>query len=155
MSRIDDLIAAHCPVGVPFAALAEVASYATGKQLNRELLTDDGRYPVWNGGTAPSGRHDEFNTDPASIAISQGGASAGFVNYVNEPFWAGAHCYVVRPTVAEVDNRFLYYVLASRQEVFAAIETWRRNTVAFSQRPRCHSRAGATGCGSEGDRRVA
>ena len=76
----------------------------------------NGKYPVLNGGINPSGRYDEYNTEADTITISQGGASAGHVNYMQEKFWANAHCYVVKPNKNFISNRFLYYVLKNGQE---------------------------------------
>jgi len=116
MSHVDELIVEHCPAGVRHLPLStpEVASYATGAQLNRAILTSEGEHDVFNGGVAASGRHSSYNTLGPAIIVSQGGASAGYVNYVREPFWAGAHCYVVTPGTA-VERRYLFHVLKSKQ----------------------------------------
>ncbi len=94
MNEIEKLIKKLCPDGVPVKQLGEIANIEIGKQLNKELLSSKDDYPVYNGGIAPSGYYHEFNTFGNTIAISQGGASAGFVNFVTTPFWAGAHCFI-------------------------------------------------------------
>lgn len=66
-----------------------------------------------NGGTQPSGYYDHFNTVGPAITVNQGG-SAGHVKWIDGPFWAGAHCYVVTPGSA-VDKRFLFHVLKWRE----------------------------------------
>jgi len=116
MSRTDNVVlrpefgaARHLPLSSP-----EVAQFKTGGQLNRSGLSDDGQFAVFNGGIGASGRHSEFNTEGPTIIVSQGGASAGYVNYIAESFWAGAHCYVVTPG-RSVDLRYLYHVLKSKQ----------------------------------------
>ncbi|MDD2624518.1 MAG: restriction endonuclease subunit S, partial [Candidatus Riflebacteria bacterium] len=96
MSKLEELIAELCPNGVEYVSVGELCSIQTGSQLNRETLKDVGEYPVYNGGINPSGYHDDFNTEANTIAISQGGASAGFVNWVDVPFFAGAHCYTIK-----------------------------------------------------------
>lgn len=115
MSRIEQLIAELCPDGVEYKELGELCSVETGKQLNRTKLSDKGKYPVLNGGAEYSGFYDEYNTKEKTIAISQGGASAGFVNYMFSKFWAGAHCYVVNPTNNVIINKFLFYILKNGQ----------------------------------------
>ena len=62
MSKIEELIAKYCPDGVEYSKLENIATVDTGTQLNKELLFDDGRYPVMNGGIYPSGRYNEYNT---------------------------------------------------------------------------------------------
>ncbi len=115
MSRVDELIAELCPEGVEFKALRDVACVDTGTQLNKTAMFDDGDYPVLNGGINSSGRFDQYNTEANTIAVSQGGASAGYVNFVSERFWAGAHCFVVTPTSNKIINKFLYFVLKNGQ----------------------------------------
>ncbi|PKQ36230.1 MAG: restriction endonuclease subunit S [Actinobacteria bacterium HGW-Actinobacteria-11] len=116
MSRIDDLITKLCPHGVRYRSLSEssVAHFRTGAQLNRSELSDSGEFPVYNGGVASSGRHSVANAVGPAIIVSQGGASAGYVNFIVSPFWAGAHCYVVTPG-DEIEQRFLYFALKAKQ----------------------------------------
>lgn len=118
MSKIGNLVKQLCPNGVEWKALGEVTSIETGTQLNRTSMTVDGDYPVLNGGVNPSGYHHQYNTQAYSIAISQGGASAGYVNFVKVRFWAGAHCFVVKPTTDRIVNKFLFYVLKQDQSKF-------------------------------------
>src|SRR3989338_619372 len=104
-SKIEKLTAELCPKGVEFAELGKLASIETGAQLNKTAMTESGDYPVLNGGINPSGFYHEYNTEENAIAISQGGASAGYVNFVKTKFWAGAHCFVIKPISIEVNNR--------------------------------------------------
>jgi len=121
MSRIDELNARLAPNGVRFASLGQIATYRTGEQLNRTTMSEGAAYPVINGGIGPSGKHDSFNTEANTITVSQGGASAGYVNFVTERFWAGAHCYIVQPTtLAAIDTRFLYFVMKNGQSALQA-----------------------------------
>jgi type I restriction enzyme S subunit len=116
MSHLEDLIAEYCPDGVEYKLLSTLASISTGTQLNLTQLTVDGKYPVMNGGISPSGYYDSYNTEKDTITISQGGASAGYVNYITTNFWAGAHCYVVKPINNEIENKYLYYYLKNSEQ---------------------------------------
>ena len=42
MSRIDDLIARHCPDGVEYQALGQVGEFIRGNGLQRKDFVDDG-----------------------------------------------------------------------------------------------------------------
>ena len=42
MSRIDELIAEHCPAGVPFKPLGEVGTFVRGNGLQKKDFVDDG-----------------------------------------------------------------------------------------------------------------
>ena len=104
----------NCPV--EWKELGEVCSVNKGKQLNKNLLTDDGLYPAYNGGQTYSGRTNDYNVESNTIIVSQGGASAGFVNFVETKFWANAHCYYILPDETQVNNRFVYHFLKMNQK---------------------------------------
>jgi type I restriction enzyme S subunit len=114
MNKIEKLIEELCPEGVPLKQLGQVAVVSKGMQVNRETLDDINPFPVYNGGIYPSGRHTESNFPAETITVSQGGASAGYVNFVMEPLWVGAHCYAVVPGPAVI-NRFLFFVIKTQQ----------------------------------------
>jgi type I restriction enzyme S subunit len=115
MNKIEKLIEELCPEGVPFKQLGQVAVVSKGMQVNRETLDDMNPFPVYNGGIYPSGRHTESNFPAQTITVSQGGASAGYVNFVMEPLWVGAHCYAVVPGPSVI-NRFLFFVIKTQQD---------------------------------------
>ncbi|NSO74563.1 restriction endonuclease subunit S [Enterococcus faecalis] len=70
-------------------------------------------YPVYNGGINPSGYINIYNRENA-ITISEGGNSAGFVNFVQEKFFSGGHNYTIVNNVT--DTLFLFFYLCSIQE---------------------------------------
>lgn len=105
INTIEKMIAELCPEGVEFRALGTVIRLEKGKQLNKELLSDDGVYPAYNGGVSYSGFTDKYNYDENTTIISQGGASAGFVNFVTTKFYANAHCYEYSEMQA---NKYVY-----------------------------------------------
>lgn len=117
MSKLQELIDHLCPNGVEFGKLGDYIDIYTGSQFNKRDMNDAGSYPVINGGVNASGYIESFNEEAKTITISQGGASAGYVAWQETPFWAGAHCYVVRPSSSAVLNRFLYFFLKN-QEVY-------------------------------------
>ena len=118
MSKIDELIQEMCPDGVEYKNLGSLASVNTGSQLNKTTLSKAGEYPVLNGGISPSGYYHLSNTEEDTIAISQGGASAGYVNFMHTKFWAGAHCFVIKPITDCIENKYLYYILKNDQDKF-------------------------------------
>ncbi|WQS28221.1 restriction endonuclease subunit S [Helicobacter pylori] len=117
MHKIERLLQTLAPKGVEFRKLGEVINILKGKQLNKELLLDYGEYPVMNGGIHASGYWNEYNTDYPKIIISQGGASAGYVNYMTSKFWAGAHCYTIELNSEKLNYKFLYYFLKNSQTI--------------------------------------
>lgn len=111
MKSIDELIAEICPDGVEYKPLGEVCEIVKGEQLNRNSLLEYGQYPVINGGIEPSGYWDHYNFTKDYITVSQGGASAGYVNWIDSDFWAGAHCFVIERNESIVCYRYIYHML--------------------------------------------
>ena len=97
-----------------YKCIGDICSVHTGSQLNRDNMIDDGLYPVINGGRVPSGYTNNANESSNKITISQGGESAGFVNWIETEFWAGAHCYVL--TDYKIEKKFLYHLLKEQEE---------------------------------------
>ncbi|MDO5015337.1 MAG: restriction endonuclease subunit S [Clostridia bacterium] len=121
MSKIYDLLKNE---KVEWKKLGDVAAISKGKQLNKRDMLEDGEYPVINGGVSTSGYIDMFNSEENTITVSQGGASAGFVNFIEQKFWLGAHAFSVIPDDDiiktygyEYDcfNRLLFHILKMNQ----------------------------------------
>lgn len=115
MNKIETLLKELCPNGVEWKEVGDVTQIKKGKQLNKSLLTDDGTYPAYNGGQFESGRTDRYNVDENTTIISQGGASAGFVNFITTKFWANAHCYFLLPDKKIINNKYLYHFIKMKQ----------------------------------------
>ena len=94
--------------------LKDITKFSKGTQINGKDLTDDGAYSYLNGGINPSGKWNEFNVAENTVTISEGGNSSGYVNYMNEAFWCGAHCYYLYD--GPKNSKYLYYALKSQQE---------------------------------------
>jgi type I restriction enzyme S subunit len=114
VNRLDRLIKELCPNGVEYSHLESVCNISKGVQFNKSNMQDKGTYPVINGGINLSGYIDQFNQNENTITISQGGASAGYVNWLTVKFWAGAHCYILKPSEC-ILNRYLFHFLKSRE----------------------------------------
>ncbi len=110
MSKLEELIQQYCPDGVEWKILGEVCDIHKGVQFNKTDMKEVGTYPVINGGINPSGYAEVFNEGKNTITISQGGASAGYVNFLRNKFWLGAHCYAVIP-YDTVLNKYLYHFI--------------------------------------------
>ena len=101
--------------------LSDVTKYAKGTQINRDDLIENGQYIYLNGGINPSGRWNDANVKGNTVTISEGGNSSGYVNYMTEPFWCGAHCYYLFD--GPKNTRYLYYALKSQQERLFSIRS--------------------------------
>jgi len=94
-------------------ALGQMATANKGSQLSTSEMSEHGIFAHLNGGMSPSGYTDKSNAPGNSIAISEGGNSCGYVQFMFEPYWCGGHCYSVIPKGA--DNRFLYHALKGEE----------------------------------------
>ena len=94
--------------------LGDITKYSKGSQINGDELIKEGKYVYMNGGINPSGRWDKYNVSANSITISEGGNSSGYVNFITEPFWCGAHCYYLYD--GPKNQKYLYYALKSQQD---------------------------------------
>jgi type I restriction enzyme S subunit len=99
--------------------LGDVASLSKGTQLHSSETDEGGKFAHLNGGITPSSYTHKSNTDGNTIAISEGGNSCGFVQFMTEPYWCGGHCYSVIPN--DVDNQFLYQALKGQQTAIMAL----------------------------------
>ena len=107
---------------VEVVSLGSLVKVSKGKQVNGDLLSDEGPFYVMNGGITPSGYFDEFNTPPETISISEGGNSCGYVQFNENPFWSGGHCYtLLEPKTNVVHYKFLFHYLKSHQDDIMAL----------------------------------
>ena len=91
--------------------------FVKGEQINGELLSAQGQFPMFNGGIEPSGYLDKYNTDANQIIMSEGGNSCGYINYIEEKFWRGGHCYLVKfKDETAIEKQFFYYLLKYHEE---------------------------------------
>ena len=98
--------------------LGEISIITIGEFVIKTKQSDDGQYPVYNGGQTPTGHYDEYNNEGNKIVISARGASAGFVNFQYGRYWAGNSCYSVSLTKPTYSIRFFYHYLKAYQRRF-------------------------------------
>ena len=103
-------------------SLLDLAEIIKGQQINGSELSDSGKYYVMNGGIAPSGYYDSYNTEADTISISEGGNSCGYVQYNSSEFWSGGHCYTLRikPT-SSIATHFLFHYLKWKEPDIMAL----------------------------------
>ena len=94
--------------------LSDITNYSKGVQINGDDLIVDGEFAYLNGGINPSGRWNASNVNGNTVTISEGGNSSGYINYMTEPFWCGAHCYYLYD--GPTNSKYLYYALKSQQD---------------------------------------
>lgn len=101
--------------------LGEVCNIERGDMITKKDITD-GNVPVIAGGKQPAYFHNKFNYNGKTITVSGSGASAGYINYFNQPIFA-SDCSVVK----EVENRsnidFIYFSMQNKQDFILALQS--------------------------------
>lgn len=93
--------------------LSHIARIEKGKQLDRNDVDENGLFPHYNGGVEPSNYTNIWNAAENQIIISEGGNSCGHVQFVEQNFWLGGHCYLV--SKSKINKSFLFWALKSVQ----------------------------------------
>lgn len=123
MSKLNDLIKEMCPNGVNFYKIKEISSVTIGEFVHKNKQSDDGQYPVYNGGTSNTGFYDEYNNDGHKVIISARGANAGFINRVKEKYWAGNSCYTININdESKLNWNYLYQYLKNNQSTLLGVQ---------------------------------
>lgn len=123
MSKLNDLIKEMCPNGVKFYKIKEISSVTIGEFVHKNKQSDDGQYPVYNGGTSNTGFYDEYNNDGHKVIISARGANAGFINRVKGKYWAGNSCYTININdESKLDWNYLYQYLKNNQSILLGVQ---------------------------------
>ena len=117
MSRLDELIRKYCPKGVRFGKVGDLCIALKKGTLKTGELLKDGEFAVMNSGRDFYGYYDKFNNEGNAFTVAARGEYAGFINYMDEKFWAGGLCYPYRSMDENIlMTKFAYYVLKSRQQ---------------------------------------
>ena len=117
MSKLKKLIGKYCPNGVEYIRLKEICYVSIGEFVHKNKQSEDGKYPVFNGGRQNTGYYDEYNNTANKVIISARGANAGFVNKVYTNYWAGNSCYSLSPKDSQKLNwEYLFYSLKNKEQ---------------------------------------
>ena len=104
-----------------YKPLGKIADIKRGDRITKSQLVPQGKYPVISGGTKPLGYLNQANRTAASITVAQYG-TAGYIDWQDQDFWANDVCYTIFPH-KNIDNRFLYYILKSKQRTIYGLVT--------------------------------
>jgi len=112
MNRIEQLIQHYCPDGVEYVQIKDIAKCSMGEFVHKSKQDPNAPYPVYNGGISNTGYYKDFNSDENKVIVSARGAGAGFVNLIEQKFWAGNSCHVLSILDAQITSyKYLFYVL--------------------------------------------
>jgi type I restriction enzyme S subunit len=108
VSRIDELIAEHCPHGVDFLPLRDVARIRNGRDYK---ALGSGDVPVYGSGGILT-YVDTYAYDKPSVLIPRKG-SLGNLFYVEGPFWTVDTIFFTEVNRDLIEPKFFYYYLAT------------------------------------------
>lgn len=126
MSKLQELIDKLCPNGVEYKPLGEVCEIKTGKGITKNDATGGGNYPIISGGQTPMGYYHEYNRGPKTVTISRVGAYAGFVSFIEEPFYLNDKCFSIIPIndfQTLINSRFLFHHLKNKEETIKNLQS--------------------------------
>lgn len=126
MSKLQELINKLCPNGVEFKPLGEVCEIKTGKGITKNDATGGGNYPIISGGQTPMGYYHEYNRGAKTVTISRVGAYAGFVSFIEEPFYLNDKCFSIIPIndfQTLINSRFLFHHLKNKEETIKNLQS--------------------------------
>ena len=99
--------------------LKDISIIEKGKVFDFEAK--EGVVPYLNGGMTPSGYSNKSNMSSDLIAVSEGGASSGYTQFMDVPFWCGAHCYAISPRTK--CKKYLFYCIKGYEHVLTELKT--------------------------------
>ena len=95
--------------------LLEVCELMAGSRANK---SETGIFPIYSAGVNPTGTSDNSNCPAGSIRLTRKG-TVGNVYLHDEPFWAEACCFIVKPKEM-IDKMYLFHWLHMKQKELAA-----------------------------------
>jgi type I restriction enzyme S subunit len=90
--------------------LGELCELYSGEFVKKDRQGDHFEFPVYNGGSEPTGYYSDANSPQDSIVIASRG-SIGSVSFVKTRFWAGNSCFVLNNPIQGISYRYLYHFL--------------------------------------------
>jgi type I restriction enzyme S subunit len=115
MSKIDDLIAQHCPNGAEFMTVGNICEIANNKRKPvKSSLRILGKTPYY-GANNIQDYVDGFTHDGNYILVAEDGSASldnNSIQYTKGKFWANNHIHVIKSANGLV-NRFLFHYLRS------------------------------------------
>jgi type I restriction enzyme S subunit len=102
---------------VDFIPFHQVADLSAGDRITKAEMDEKAAFPVFGGGTRPTGYFDRANREKA-ITIARAG-SAGSTNFVESQFWATDVCFTATQKTGGPDIKYVYHFLKSKETEFS------------------------------------
>ena len=113
MTQLETLIQTLCPNGVKRYKLKEIAEMQRGTSITKKDIVE-GTIPVISGGKEPAYYCNSSNREADVITVAGSGASAGYVQYWEQPIFV-CDSFSVKGK-QNVSTKYLYYYLTNIQD---------------------------------------
>ncbi|MEI0619351.1 restriction endonuclease subunit S [Brachyspira pilosicoli] len=115
MSVLEELLKKHCPDGVEYKQIKDIAKINRGIIISKKYIEENkGDYPVYSSQTENNGELGRINNyayDGEYLTWTTDGANAGSVFYRNEKFNITNVCGLIKITEDNIITKFVYYIL--------------------------------------------
>ncbi len=130
MNRIEKLIAKHCPKGVEFKELREVAEIGTGSNNTQDAI-NDGKFPFYVRSKNIK-KSNDYSFDEESIIIPGEGGIGEIFHYVNGKYALHQRAYRIHFSHDQINTKYAYYFFIAHFKIF--ITKYAMNATALSIR---------------------
>ena len=116
MSRLEELIAEHCPDGVEHKKLGDVCEIGTGRG-NRQDAVDDGEYPFYVRSAEPL-KSDTYLYDEEAIIVPGEGRVGEIYHYIVGKYNLHQRAYRIAGKDETINLKFVLYYMKSHFKKF-------------------------------------
>lgn len=116
----DAIISSYCSDDDE-CSIKDAANLKTGQRVTKTQISVSGTYPVMSGGVTPMGYYSDYNQDENTVTVVRYG-TAGFVNWIDQKFWANDVCYILSPKQG-VLPRYLFHEVKSKEKELISLKT--------------------------------
>ena len=96
-----------------YKRLGEIATINRGTRVTRDILSENGEFPVYQNALTPLGFFNKSNRIANTTFVISAGA-AGQVGFSNVDFWAADDCFTF-DNLKDVDSKFIFHFLKTKQ----------------------------------------
>lgn len=111
MSKLEELIQLHCPDGVEYVKIGQIAQVGTGSSNGNEA-DDEGMYPFFVRSQSIK-RKNDYEYDEEAIIIPGEGGIGEIFHYINGKYALHQRVYRIHFFVQSVNVKFAYYYMRS------------------------------------------
>ena len=98
---------------IPRVKLGDIATINRGIRVTRDILSENGKFPVYQNALSPLGFYDKSNRKSDTTFVISAGA-AGQIGYSDVDFWSADDCFTFDDT-KDIYSKYIYHFLKTKQ----------------------------------------